>query len=160
MFCSRSLYSRISRLHERALRIAYNDYVSNFEEHLASDNSVNIHKRNLQVSATEMYKVLPTLSPSLIRELFTNKKSELQIKRDIDSDCEEHCTNKANFKIITGNYPLLSGKNQQDWSSQLELFTREYRKSLDTFKQEMKKNLNLMNFLAKCVKNMSRISEI
>ena len=74
MFHNRTLNNRINKIHERALRIAYNDYVSNFEEHLASDNSVNIHKRNLQVSATEMYKVLPTLSPSLIRELFTKKK--------------------------------------------------------------------------------------
>ena len=48
MFCSRTLNHRINRLHERALRIAYDDYLSDFEEHLVKNNTVTIYKRNLR----------------------------------------------------------------------------------------------------------------
>ena len=67
MFCSRTLNHRINRLHERALRIAYDDYLSDFEELLIKDNTVTIHKRNLRKVAIEMYKILNNLS-SLSRE--------------------------------------------------------------------------------------------
>ena len=36
-------YCHINRLHERCLRIIYNDKLSNFEELLNKDNSVSIH---------------------------------------------------------------------------------------------------------------------
>ena len=49
MFCSRKLNHKINRLHERALRIAYADYTSSFEDLLIKDGTVTIHQRNLRV---------------------------------------------------------------------------------------------------------------
>ena len=46
MFCDRTLNAKINRLHERALRIAYNDYISSFEDLLVKDGSVTIHEKN------------------------------------------------------------------------------------------------------------------
>ena len=43
MFCGRTRNRRINRLHERALRIAYEDYESSFEQLLSKDGSVMIH---------------------------------------------------------------------------------------------------------------------
>ena len=43
MFCSQKLNNKKNRLHERALRIAYEDYVSSFEELLLKDGFVKIH---------------------------------------------------------------------------------------------------------------------
>ena len=40
MFCSRTLNHRINRLHERALRIAYDEYSSDFEELLEKDDTI------------------------------------------------------------------------------------------------------------------------
>ena len=54
MFSARRLNHRINKLHERALRIAYNDYSSDFVELLAKDDTVTIHQRNLRVLAIEM----------------------------------------------------------------------------------------------------------
>ena len=48
MFCDRTLNAKINRLHERALRIAYNDYISSFEDLLVKDGSVTIHEKNLR----------------------------------------------------------------------------------------------------------------
>ena len=46
MFHSRALNNKINSIHERALRITYNDSKSTFEELLSKDNSVSIHHRN------------------------------------------------------------------------------------------------------------------
>ena len=57
MFINRGTNHRINRLQERSLRILYKDDISAFEELLQQDNSVTIHRQNIQVLATEMYKV-------------------------------------------------------------------------------------------------------
>ena len=48
MFYGRQENNRINNLHERALRIVYNDYQSAFENLLELDNSVSIHHRNIR----------------------------------------------------------------------------------------------------------------
>ena len=46
----------VNRLHERALRIAYEDFRSSFTTILEKDRSVTIHENNLQSLMTEMFK--------------------------------------------------------------------------------------------------------
>ena len=48
---------KINYIHERALRLVYNDYNSCFECLLNKDKSVCIHHRNIQKVAMEMFKV-------------------------------------------------------------------------------------------------------
>ena len=48
MFHNRTLNNKINKLHERALRLAYKDDSSSFQELLDSDDAVTIHCRNLQ----------------------------------------------------------------------------------------------------------------
>ncbi len=55
MFHSRQLNIKISKIHERALSIAYKDYESNFETLLERDKSVTIHAKNLQTLAIENF---------------------------------------------------------------------------------------------------------
>ena len=50
------LNNKINRLHERCLRMIYNDKISNFEELLTKDNSVSIHHSNIHALAIEIYK--------------------------------------------------------------------------------------------------------
>ena len=56
MFHERNLNNKINRIHERALRIAYKDNASSFENLLIMDNSVTVHQRNLQLLKIEIYK--------------------------------------------------------------------------------------------------------
>ena len=51
MLHSRRLNARIDRLHERSLRVVYNDKSSSFHELLDKDKSVKIHHKNLQYLA-------------------------------------------------------------------------------------------------------------
>ena len=48
MFCSSISNNKINMLHERALRIVYDDYNSKFEQLLTKDVSFTIHHLNIQ----------------------------------------------------------------------------------------------------------------
>ena len=72
---SRTLNNKINNLHERALRLVYDDRQSTFEELLNIDKSVVIHVRNLQVLGTKLYKVRHGLAPELMNDIF--KKSNV-----------------------------------------------------------------------------------
>ena len=76
MFQSRKLNHRINKIHERALRIVYNDHQFTFEEFVERDNSFTIHGRNLQKLPTEMFKVNNGLSVQLVSENFDFARSD------------------------------------------------------------------------------------
>ena len=77
---SRSLNSRINRIHERALRIVYKDYDLSFDSLL--EKSVRIHHRNLQILPTEIYKVLHDLSPTFMKEIFQLRNSNYNLRKN------------------------------------------------------------------------------
>ena len=70
MYHSRLNNRKINRLHERCLRIIYNDKTSSFESLLEKDGSVSIHKSNLQVLATEIFKINRGISSSTMKGIF------------------------------------------------------------------------------------------
>ena len=67
---SRTNNRKINRLHERCLRIIYNDKQSSFIKLLEKDSSVSIHQINRQILAIEMFKVSNGLSPVLRSNIF------------------------------------------------------------------------------------------
>ena len=70
MFHNRKLNNKINKLHERCLRIVYSDSTSPFDNLIETDNSVPVHHRNIQVLATESYKIVNGLSPEIMKEVF------------------------------------------------------------------------------------------
>ena len=70
MFHRRKLNSRINKLHERALRMVYQDYASSFTELLEKEKPTAIHNRNIQLLSTELFKVKNGLSPAFMNEIF------------------------------------------------------------------------------------------
>ena len=64
---NRIVNNRINRLHERCLRIIYNDKHISFEELLEKD-------KNLQVLATEMFKIYWETSPEIMQDIFSIRK--------------------------------------------------------------------------------------
>ena len=80
MYCQRKSNNLINRIHERALRIAYDDYESNFNQLLDKNNSVTIHHINIQALATEIYKTLNNLNPIFMREIFLSKTHNYSIR--------------------------------------------------------------------------------
>ena len=90
MFHSRRINNRINRLHERALRLAHNDYDASFQDLLIKDKSVTIHQRNLQVFAILLYKIINNEAPEIVRKMFY-------------SDYQPHYNLRQNFEFQTVN---------------------------------------------------------
>ena len=70
MCCNSSLDTKLNRLPEQCLRIAYNDKKSNFNELVVKDGSVSIHHQNLQKLTVEMFKLSTGLNTKIVNELF------------------------------------------------------------------------------------------
>ena len=65
--------NKINRLHERCLRIIYNDTRSSLNALLEKDGSVLIHERNIKILATKMFKVSKNLALPQMHEIFKLK---------------------------------------------------------------------------------------
>ena len=73
---SRGLNNRINNLHERALRIVFQDQKSDFKTLLKIGKSVTIHARNLHYPVTEIYEVKNNISPEIMRDIFHFQENE------------------------------------------------------------------------------------
>ena len=73
MFHSRRVDHEISKLHEMALRIAYKDHFSSFDELLYKNKSVTVHQWNLQILAVEMYRIINGLYSETMQDIFETK---------------------------------------------------------------------------------------
>ena len=82
----RTLNNKINKLPERALRLAYDDRQSKFEELLNIDKSVTIHQRNLQVLAAELYKVHHGLAPELMNDIFKKRNVTHNFRKSSTSE--------------------------------------------------------------------------
>ena len=71
MLHSRKLNNRINHIHESAIRLAYKDYTSSFDELLFKDNSFRIDHRKLQKLATEIFKVKLGIVPDVMKNVFS-----------------------------------------------------------------------------------------
>ena len=131
MFHSRCLNNKINRLHERCLRMIYNDKISNFEELLNKDNSVSIHHSNIHALAIEMYKVANDMSPDIMNEVFKLRNTlhyNLGHTSHFSTDTVHSVYNKTESKSYLG--PKI-------WEQiPAEIKNKD---SLDDFKKEIKK---------------------
>ena len=76
MFHSGIINNKINRLHERCLRLLYEDKSSSSEKLLKQDKSVTIHNRNLQIFAMEFFKVYQNISPLIFSEIFRRRRRQ------------------------------------------------------------------------------------
>ena len=67
MFHSMQINYKKTKLNERTRKIFH---FSSFEELLSKDISATVHQRNLQILATEIYKILHGLSPDIMQDNF------------------------------------------------------------------------------------------
>ena len=102
MFCQRSSNTRINHLHERALRIVYNDNESTFEDLLKKDNSVSIHHKNIRLLGIELYKVKNNLSNHLMSEIFNLRNIDYYLRSQ--TDLKQGPVNMVNYGLKSLRY--------------------------------------------------------
>ena len=71
MFYTKQLNNRINSLHEKVLRVTYQDGNSFFNELLNLDKSVFTHYRNIKYLLTEIYRVKMGSSPPIMSDTFS-----------------------------------------------------------------------------------------
>ena len=130
MFHSRKLNNRINKIHDRSLRLIYEDRVSSFEELLIKDNCFTIHERNIQTLAIELYKVVNRISPELMSKVFPLKETVKYCSKNIFATRNVHTV-----KYGTESLAHLGPKVWAIIPSELKNDTN----SLNEFKNKIKK---------------------
>ena len=103
MFHSRKLNNRINEIHEKALRIVYQDNERHFQELLEKDQSVTIHQRNLQVLVTEFFKMKLGVTP----KIFTKRSNSYFLRNPSDFDRVHKNSVKFGENSLTYLAPLI-----------------------------------------------------
>ena len=113
MFCRKTLYSKIEKIHHKTLKVIYesNDTYDNL---LLQSNTVSVHQRHLRLLMTEIYKSISQLSPEFMWSYFTHKDMPCNLRKGpILGLPKTHSfyygTNAAHFRdsLIWNNLPAV-----------------------------------------------------
>ena len=109
MFCFRQSNNLINKVHERALKLIYQDN-SNFEVLLEKQHDFSIHQRNLQVLMTEIYKIVNGIAPSIMKSLFTFRLNQHNLKNFQELPTEKRNTVSYGLETVTYRTPIIWAK--------------------------------------------------
>lgn len=70
MFTGRSNLRNLNKVNERALRMVYNDYSSDYKTLLCKHDNLDVYQMCLKALALEMFKIQNNLSPIYLKDLF------------------------------------------------------------------------------------------
>ena len=131
MFHYRSLNNKINKLHERFLRIIYNDKHFNFKKLLNTDNSVSIHYNNIHVLAIELCKIANDMSPKIMSQVSKLRNTPCYYLRHT-SQFSADLVHSVYNGIESASY--LGPKIWEQIPAEIK-----NKESLDSFKKEIKK---------------------
>ena len=121
--------NKINRIHERALRLVYQNNLS-FSELLDLDNSVTVHQKTLQVLVTEIYKVKHGITLEIMKNIFEQQNPSYNLR----SACNQF--RRENIKTV--HYGLQSVRYLGPKIWELVPNNIKYSNSLSKFKKVIK----------------------
>ena len=130
MFHSRTMNNRNNTLHEKALRLVNTNKPNlSFDDLLKEDKLVKTHQKNLQILATEIYKVKNDLGPKIMAGVFHFVEKPYNLRNNSIIQRQANRTVYFGTKGISSLAPKL-------W----ELILSEIKsaKSLNIFKEKIK----------------------
>ena len=93
--------TQTNKTHHRALSIIYRDNSSSFETLLEKSWSVSIHHRNIQSLATEIFKSLNNVSPSIMSEVSKLKETKYELRTGINLQSNNPRTTSYGIDSLT-----------------------------------------------------------
>ena len=109
MFCFRQSNNLINKVHERALKLIYQDNC-NFQVLLEKQHNFSIHQRNLQVLMTEIYKIVNGIAPPIMNSLFTFRLNQHNLRNFQELLTEKRNTVNYGLETVTYRAPVLWSK--------------------------------------------------
>ena len=102
MFHTKQLNNRINNLHEKALRVTYQDRNLSFSELLNLDKSISIHYRNIKYLLTEIYRIKMGLSPPIMSNIFRlSENSSYNLRCGVKMNRRNIRTSKFGFETVS-----------------------------------------------------------
>ena len=80
MFTSWYLNNALNSIHERALRLIYNDYRLPFGRILEDNKQKSIHQKNIKSLVIQIYKFQAGLTPPIMSDLFVTKDNNYNLR--------------------------------------------------------------------------------
>ena len=84
MFYSRNTNNKINQLHERALRLVYDDYELHFEKLLEKDVLFTARHYTIQTLCIELYKIYHNIAQTMFSDLFICNNNTYNIRAKSD----------------------------------------------------------------------------
>ena len=83
MFSHKKSLNKDESLHKRALRFLLNDYDNSYEQLLEKSGKYNINLRWIRFVRIEIYKIINSLNPDFMKNIFEMKKNNRVIRDSI-----------------------------------------------------------------------------
>ena len=109
MFTSQYLNNALNSIQEKALHLIYNDYELTFDRILEDNKQKDIHQKNIEPLAIEIYKFQAGLAPPIMCDLFATRKNNSNLRnfQELESSL------KRTVKFGTENF---SYRGPQIWN--------------------------------------------
>ena len=82
-FCGKVNNSKLEKIHERALKIIYNNYDSSYEELISTSNSTTLLISRIHLILYEVFKSIQKINPPCISDLFKIKEFKYSMRKGI-----------------------------------------------------------------------------
>ena len=99
---SRYLKNALNNVHERALRLIYNDHEKLFNSIFTENNLKTIHQKNLEFLAIEIYKFQNGLSAPIMNDIFFSRQNIYNLRKF--QELSTSAKNTVNFGTETISY--------------------------------------------------------
>ena len=80
MFCKKTFYSIIEKIHHKTLKVIY-ESSDTYENLLLQSNTVSVHQRHLRFLMIEIYKSISQLNPQFMWSFFTHKDITYNLRK-------------------------------------------------------------------------------
>ena len=130
MFCRKTLYHKIEKIHHRTLKVIYQSEES-YENLLLESSSVSIHQRHLRFLVTEIYKSATQINPKFMWPYFTYNSISYNFREGPilylpSTHSTYYGTNSVHFSgsLIWSNLPrdIKSSKSLSEFKTKIKNF--------------------------------------